>query len=143
MTNRPSRRLDAIVNALPLSPRSRVLEVGCGPGVAARAVADRVTDGFVLAIDRSERAIAQATRASRDWLDSGRLRFRHVAVEDLVLDDDEPPFDVAFAVRVGALDGRHPAAGEQALSRLRTALAPHGRLFVDGGTPLHEIDLWG
>lgn len=134
-------RLDAIVKALPLSPQSRVLEIGCGPGVAARAVADRVTDGFVLAIDRSERAIAQATRGSRDWLDSGRLRFRQVAVEDLVL-DDEPPFDVGFAVRVGALDGRHPAAGEQALARLRTVLAPHGRLFVDGGSPLREIDLW-
>jgi cyclopropane fatty-acyl-phospholipid synthase-like methyltransferase len=28
----------AIVDALPLRPDSRVLEIGCGPGAAARAV---------------------------------------------------------------------------------------------------------
>jgi SAM-dependent methyltransferase len=139
VTNRASPRLAAIVAALPLEPDSRVLEIGCGPGVAARAVAERVPRGYVLAIDRSARAIGQAARGSGAWLDRGRLELRHVAIEDLVLGDDEAPFDVAFAVRVGALDGRHPEDGERALARVRAALAPHGRLFVDGGNPLVEI----
>ncbi|MTI89705.1 MAG: SAM-dependent methyltransferase, partial [Balneolaceae bacterium] len=34
-----SQRLSAIVEALPLKPGLRVLEIGCGPGAAARAVA--------------------------------------------------------------------------------------------------------
>jgi len=78
-------RLAAVVEALPLQPDSRVLEIGCGPGTAARAVADRLTTGHILAVDRSARAIAQATEASRKHLASGRLRLRQVAAEDFVL----------------------------------------------------------
>src|SRR5436190_15434186 len=103
-----SPRLAAIVDALPLQPDSRVLEIGCGPGAAARAVADRLTTGHTLAVDRSARAIAQATEASHEQLASGRLRLREVAAEDFVLLPEDEPFDIVFAVRVGALDGRHP-----------------------------------
>jgi len=58
-----SARLAAVVDALPLRPDMRVLEIGCGPGAAARAVAERFTTGHILAIDRSATAIAQATAA--------------------------------------------------------------------------------
>ena len=54
---------------------------------------------------------------------------------------EERPYDLAFAVRVGALDGRHPAAGRTALGRLRRALVKSGRLFIDGGNPLKEVAL--
>lgn len=54
---------------------------------------------------------------------------------------DDVPFDIVFAVRVGALDGRHPDAGQQAIARIRAALAPGGRVFVDGGQPLRELDV--
>jgi SAM-dependent methyltransferase len=136
-----SPRLAAVVEALPLQPDSRVLEIGCGPGAAARAVADRLTTGHVLAIDRSARAIAQAVEASREHIGSGRLRLRQVAAENFVLLPEDEPFDVVFAVRVGALDGRHPEAGRQALARITAAVAPGGRLFVDGGNPLREVPL--
>jgi SAM-dependent methyltransferase len=136
-----SPRLAAIVEALPLTPSMRVLEVGCGPGAAARAVAERLTDGFLLAIDRSAKAIAQAESASTELVAAGRLHFVRTPVEDLELPHHEPRFDLAFAVRVGALDGRHPAVGERALACLREALTPAGRLFVDGGDPLRELDL--
>lgn len=136
---RISPRLAAIVAALPLRPGMRVLEIGCGPGVAARAVLQRIGQGHVLAIDRSAKAIAQAIDGSRAELDSGRLAYRCVRIEDFVLAGDEAPFDIAFAVRVGALDGRHPAAGRIALARIRDALAEGGRLFIDGGNPLREV----
>ncbi|MEV5544174.1 methyltransferase domain-containing protein [Saccharopolyspora shandongensis] len=57
-----SPRLGEIVDALPLTPQARVLEIGCGPGAAARAVAARLTSGHILAIDRSAKAIAQPRR---------------------------------------------------------------------------------
>ena len=42
---------------------------------------------------------------------------------------------------VGALDGRHPAVGRAVLARIRTALAPGGRVFIEGGDPLRELEL--
>jgi cyclopropane fatty-acyl-phospholipid synthase-like methyltransferase len=135
MGERLSPRLAAIVDALPLRPGLRVLEIGCGPGAAARAVAARVAPGTVLAIDRSARAIAQAEAAFVPQ----NLAYRCVAAEAFALRPGEEPFDIAFAIRVGAFDGRHPEAGRQALPRIAAALAPGGRLFVDGGDPLREI----
>ncbi len=134
-----SERLRAVVDALPLHRGMRVLEVGCGPGAAAREVARRIGPGHVLGIDRSAAAIAQALAGARAEIEAGVLSFRRVRVEDFVLEQDEAPFDLAFAVRVGALDGRHPQAGQQALVRLRAALAPTGRLLIDGGDPLREV----
>jgi hypothetical protein len=55
-----------------------------------------------------------------------------VAAEDFVLTPGDVPFDLIVAVRVGALDGRHPAAGARTWPRLRAALAPEGRIFIDG-----------
>ena len=137
-----SARLLEIVDALPLRAGMRVIEIGCGPGVAAREVAARVgPEGHVLAIDRSAKAIAQLVASSEDLIASGRLTARHMAVEDLELEGDEPPYDLAFAVRVGAFDGRHPRAGAAGLERLARALVPGGRLLIDGGDPLREIAL--
>lgn len=141
MANSISPRLAEIVAALPLRPGMRVLEIGCGPGVAARAVLQRIGNGHVTAIDRSEKAIAQAKAGSVIEIASGQLEFRCVAIEEFVLAQGEQAYDLAFAVRVGALDGRHPEAGRVALDRLRQALAPNGRLFIDGGDPLQEVNL--
>ena len=141
MSNAISPRLAEVVAALPLRPGMRVLEIGCGPGVAARAVLKRLGKGNVLAIDRSAKAIAQAIAGSSPELATGKLEYRCVALEDFVLGKDERPYDLAFAIRVGALDGRHPAAGVAALGRLRRALVKGGRVFIDGGDPLREVPL--
>jgi SAM-dependent methyltransferase len=136
-----SPRLAAIVDALPLQPDSRVLEIGCGPGAAARAVAARLATGHVLAIDRSAADIAQARAAAADQIASGRMDVRQVAAEDFALQADEPPYDLVFAVRVGALDGRHPKTGEQVLQRIALATRAGARLFIDGGNPLRELPI--
>jgi SAM-dependent methyltransferase len=132
-----SARLQAIVDALPLVTGLRVLEIGCGTGAAAREVARRIGSGHVLGIDRSARAIARAAKLSAD--NGTHLEFRHVAIEDFELLPNEAPYDLAFAVRVGALDGRHPELEERARRRMRAALTPRGRLFIDGGDPLREV----
>ena len=141
MSGRLSARLAEVVDALPLQPGMRLLEVGCGPGAAARAVARRVAPGHVVAIDRSATAVAQARRACAAEIEAGLLSVRHSAVEDLELEPGEEPFDLAFAVRVGALDGRHPAAGRAALARLSAVVRPGGLLLVDGGDPLRPVEL--
>ncbi|MFD1882541.1 class I SAM-dependent methyltransferase [Paracoccus pacificus] len=136
MPREVSPRIAAYVAALPLVPGMRILEIGCGPGVAARLCAGRIGDGKVVAIDRSATAIRQATTGSAEWIAQGRLEFRCVAVEDFTLDPSEVRFDLAFAMRVGALDGRHPAQGQKAFLRLKDALRPEGLLFIDGRPPV-------
>ncbi len=136
-----SPRLKAVVDALPLRPDSRVLEIGCGPGAAARAVAARLTTGRILALDRSAAAIAQARAAAVHEIASGGMEVRQVAAEEFVLQPGEAPYDLVFAVRVGALDGRHPKAGERALQRIALATPANARLFIDGGNPLRELPI--
>jgi hypothetical protein len=89
---------------------------------------------------RDSAAIAQAAAAGAEQIAVGRLRVRQVAAEDLVLLDGDEPFDVVFAVRVGALDGRHPHLCQPVLRRLAAASTPHARLYV-GGDPLRTIPI--
>ncbi len=140
--SRLSARLAAVVEALPLQEGMRVLEIGGAPGAAAKEVVRRVgPGGHVLVVDRSAKGVALIERNAAAEIRSGRMSVRHIAAEDFALLPDEPLFDLAFAVRVGALDGRHPKDGERARSRIAAALAPGGRLLVDGGDPLRELDL--
>ena len=66
---------------------------------------------------------------------------RQVAVEDFTLETGEEPFDLVFAIRVGALDGRHPQTGQAAVERIAAATSPNARLFIDGGQPLRELPI--
>lgn len=136
-----SERLAEIVNTLPLRPGMRVLEIDGGPGAAAKAVANRIGDGHILMIDRSEKSISLAEQNAAVEIETGLMSVRPVAVEDFVLLANEKPFDLAFAVRVGSLDGRHPKTHAMALQRIADALTSQGRLFIDGGSPLRELHL--
>ncbi|GAB3470256.1 SAM-dependent methyltransferase [Actinophytocola sediminis] len=137
-----SPRLAAMVDALPLRAGIRVLEIGGAPGAAAKAVCERIAPGgHILVIDRSATGIARTERNASAEIAGGLLSVRQVAVEDFTLLPGEAPFDLAFAIRVGAFDGRHPRAGIRARERLRQALAPDGLFVIDGGTPLRGIDL--
>ena len=136
MADRISPRIAQYVAALPLRPDMRILEIGCGPGVAAREISRGLTSGKVVAIDRSARAIGLARAGSGDEMASGRLEFRQSAIEDFALEAGEALFDLAFAMRVGALDGRHPELAARAMARLAAALKPDGLLFIDDNLPI-------
>ncbi|MCC2308954.1 SAM-dependent methyltransferase [Cellulomonas chengniuliangii] len=136
-----SPRLAAIVDALPLRPGMRVMEIGGAPGAAAKEVARRLGTGHVLVVDRSAAGVAHIERNAADEITAGLLSVQQVAVEDFELLPSQEPFDLAFAIRVGALDGRHPEAGVMARRRIAAALTPAGRLLIDGGDPLREVEL--
>lgn len=139
MASSASDRILQAVRALPLQPGARILEIGCGPGVAAREIVRLCPTAFVLGVDRSSTAIRQALAGSESQLRLGQLQFRIAAAESFSLQAGEPLFHFAFALRVGAFDGRHPKLGLLAMPRIRAALIPGGRFFIDGGNPLREL----
>jgi ubiquinone/menaquinone biosynthesis C-methylase UbiE len=139
--NKLSKRLTDIIEALPLYEGIRILEIGCGPGALAREISTRIGDGHILAIDRSAKAIKQAITGSKKEIDSGRLSFRQAAIENFKPEVNEKHFDLAVAIRVGALDGRHPKIEKKALKNIANSLTKHGKLFTDGGNPVKEIPL--
>jgi trans-aconitate methyltransferase len=107
-------RIRVAVDAVDPPPDARVLELGCGPGVAMALVCRRLTDGHVTGLDRSATAIARAEKRLRRYLDDGVADLQHR--ELAAFHGDGRPYDVVFAVNVNVF-WSGPAEAETA--RLR------------------------
>jgi len=124
-----SARLQAVIDRLGLRPEHRVLEIGCGHGVAATLVCARLTAGRLTAIDRSAKMIAAAERRNAAHVAAGTAEFLVAALEDADLGARR--FDRIFAVRVG-LFHREP---DRARALAERWLAPGGRLLTEYDAP--------
>jgi len=127
-----SDRLRAVVEQLAIRPDDRILEIGCGHGVAATLVCERLTgNGRLTAIDRSPKMIAAAARRNAVHVDAGRAEFLVAELERLDL--GERRFEAIFAVRVG-LFHREP---QRARELLEPWLSPGGRIVAVFDPPRH------
>ncbi len=124
-----SERLRAIVEQLDVQPADRVLEIGCGHGVAATFVCERLDGGHLTAIDRSPKMIEAAQKRNAAYVEAGRAEFIVGSLEELDLGSRR--FDKIFAVRVGLFQ-REP---DRARSIVERWLAPGGEIFVFSDSP--------
>ncbi len=129
-----SERLREIVAGLGLQPDDDVLEFGCGHGVAATLVCERLAGGSgrLTAVDRSPKMIAAAARRNAVFVDAGTAQFLVARLEALDLGDRR--FDVVFAVRVG-LFHREP---ERARALVEARLKPNGRVHAFFDPPARQ-----
>jgi SAM-dependent methyltransferase len=124
------------VDLLDPQPTDRLLEVGCGPGVAIEAAAQ--AGAVVVGVDRSAVMIAQAGRRNRTAVREGRVTLQLAPIEDLPALG--PPFDMALAVNTVG----HWADAAEGLRIIRQALRPGGTIALvsqprcPGATAVHS-----
>ncbi|TDD76826.1 SAM-dependent methyltransferase [Actinomadura rubrisoli] len=126
-------RLAWAVEQLAVRPDDRLLEIGCGTGVAVSLVCEALADGRITAIDRSAKVIAGAERRNAAHIAAGRAALRTQALEDLASGGER--FDKIFAVNVNLFWVR-PARRELALISGR--LEPGGELYLFYEPPAAE-----
>jgi cyclopropane fatty-acyl-phospholipid synthase-like methyltransferase len=120
-----SERLVWAVRTLAVEPADRLLEIGCGHGVAVSLVCERLEGGTITAIDRSAKIIEAAKKRNADHVAAGVASFQTATLLDADLGD--ALFDKIFAINVGLFFRRRPV---RELAILREHLAPDGRLFL-------------
>ena len=118
------------VKQLNPGPDERLLEIGCGPGVAVALICERLAGGRIVAIDRSATAIGRATRRNAEHVAAGKAVLLTMALEDLrpadVLGEAER-FDKVFAMNVNLFWVRSPTSELDLVKRL---LGPGGALYL-------------
>ena len=161
--SRASDRLVWAVQTLGVQPHDRVLEAGCGHGVAITLIAERLVDGIVVGVDRSPTMTAAARARNAAHVDAGRAvivtaplheadlgdaRFDKVlAVHSPPLLRGDPRRDLAIIRRHldedGALHvvaqplGTDPNAGAATAEALAARVEPHG--FAVAGTLIEDV----
>ena len=124
-----SERIADFVRRMRVRATDRVLEIGCGHGVACGLVCETLGAGHYLAVDRSQKMIEAARARNARFIEQGTAEFQLADFE--TLDLGERRFDKIFAMRVG-LFHRDP---ERARALAEQWLATGGRLFVEYDTP--------
>ena len=119
-------RLRAIVESMNIRPGDRVLEIGCGHGIAATLICEKLKKGRFVAIDRSRKMIDAAVSRNRKYVDAGVAEFHLVDAQNF--SPGRMKFDKILAVRVALF--HKGAAAERARDRLKKWLTPNGAMFL-------------
>lgn len=120
-----SERLAWVVDTLAVQPQDRLLEIGCGHGVAVTLVCEKLDSGHLMAIDRSQKMIDLAEKRNRAYVAAGKASFQTVALHEAEFGDAR--FDKVFAVRIGVFFRGNPA---RELAIIHESLRPGGSFYL-------------
>ncbi|REE95748.1 SAM-dependent methyltransferase [Thermomonospora umbrina] len=118
-------RLRWAVDTLAVRPEDRLLEIGCGRGVAVALICPLLSEGRITAVDRSATALEAARRRNAAHLATGRAELHRASLESLDLPGRR--FDKIFAVNVNHFWVRAP---DPELNTLKDLLTPDGALHL-------------
>lgn len=121
---REGERLAWVADVVDPAPGERILEVECGQGRLLALLAERLTTGVVVGIDRSAAMIAAAARHNREAIEVGRVRLQAAALADARLGGQT--FDVVVATDVREF-WTPPAPEWDVVGQV---LVPEGRVIV-------------
>ncbi len=124
MPQKIAERLLWAVDTLAVEASHHVLEIGCGTGVAAAVLCERLTEGKVTAIDRSQGMIDRAQEKYAAQIAAGRASFIAASLAEANFGSKQ--FDKIFAVNVNMF---WQEAGRE-LTILKAHLALGGALYL-------------
>ena len=117
-------RIAWAIGHLDIRPSDRLLEIGCGRGVAMAEITPLLIDGHITGLDRSDSAVSSAKDKNRAAITSGKAAVVQSALADW--SNPDRPFDKVFAINVNLF--WLEAARE--LKLIRSLLASEGLLFL-------------
>lgn len=123
MSRLPERILWA-VDVLDVRPADIILEIGCGTGLAIGPVCDRLSEGNLIAIDRSSAQLEKAKAANADSIASGKAEILLTEFLEAKL----PPahFDKIFLFNINVF-WMDPKAE---LAEIKRLLKPEGNFYL-------------
>ncbi len=124
MASKTSERLRWVVDALEVEPDDRLLEIGCGPGVAVSLVCGRLVRGHIMAIDRSLKMADMARKRNAKHVAAGRATVLAADLSDVLPGDQK--FNKIFASHVNVF-WQKP---QEALAIVRELLTPTGVFYL-------------
>lgn len=115
-----------VVEIMEINPDDRVLEIGCGVGLAVDQIAKRLGSGSVTAIDRSQPMISKAMARNSDALKEKKAVF---ILSDLIgLGEGSHWYDKIFAFNVNLFWTKK--AIEKEIVIIKSHLARNGHLYL-------------
>ncbi len=84
------------ISHLNIQLKSRVLEIGFGPGVSTQLVSEKASKGFVAGIDHSRTMVEAARKRNAIAIQAGRMELNEGDVASIPYPDES--FDIAFSL---------------------------------------------
>lgn len=117
-------RISWALSHLGFEPGDRLLEIGCGRGVAIALIAQKLASGHIVGLDRSDSAAQAAKERNADAIVAGKVEIVQSALADYVATAGR--VDKVFAINVNLFW----LEAMRELTVLKPLLAPGGRLFL-------------
>jgi ubiquinone/menaquinone biosynthesis C-methylase UbiE len=118
-------RISWAIEIMNVRPDDQLLEIGPGPGVAVAAISDRLGDGTITAIDRSEKAVTAARQRNAAGIAAGKVFLQNASLETATF--PAASFGKIFAINVNLFWVKDPALE---LALIKPLLGPGGTLYL-------------
>jgi ubiquinone/menaquinone biosynthesis C-methylase UbiE len=118
-------RLAWAMQTMAIAPADHVLEIGCGRGIAASLVCQRLSGGRIVAIDRSLAMAKLAEQRNIDDVEAGKAVFLATPLDAADLTGER--FDKVFAVNVNLFWVR---SSVKELDLVRRVLKRNGAMYL-------------